>query len=193
MNYLKLLLYLLLFCTSEVKAENVENDTIGYDSLSSYIFSDGTINNFFCYDKKLTINKGIKEDCIRENKFIKSIFVQLNNNNEINLRKSSYCVKSGRLFLKEDTLQPIIELWYYVLTFNKKDTFIQQYYSTLNKKMYEKINPISKLPTVSYLFIKDEKMVILFQELYLTVCEDGTIVNKSDLDILKVIESIRRK
>jgi hypothetical protein len=191
-NYL-LLLSVLLFHTNGIKAENIEIDTINYASLNTYIFSDETTNNCFCYDEKLTINKGIKEDCIREDKFIKSIFVQITNSNEINFGKLDYCVKTGRLFLSGDTLQPIIELWYYVLTFNKKDTFIQRYYSILDNKMYEKIYPVTKFPTESFLFIKDEKLVILFQEVHLIVYEDGTMVSKSDLDIQKVIESVRRK
>ena len=128
----------------------------------------------FCFDKKLNVQKGSKENCIIENNYLKAIFDGVFiNDKQLNLRKQSYCVNSGRFntsCLSIDTLLNAMQFSFYVISFNKKDNIMQEYISSLKSKLYDIVYPVTKAPMVCYLFMKGEYLVIIsHKELHLNL------------------------
>jgi hypothetical protein len=116
-----------LFHSNETKATDLKEDTIYYKAIVSQILNDENCINSFCRDKKMTIYKGKKDDCLFSDKYLKSIFwgVRMNGRG-INIDKLAYCLKSGYVKIsdnsKESSDDPTDYLVYDIVTFEKKNT-----------------------------------------------------------------------
>ena len=192
---LLLVCFALLFQLSKIQAADIEQDTILLQSIKAQLFSNETVINSFCYGKKLTIDKGTKEDCLLINRYLESIFMNLVvKNQRIGIRRSVYCVKDGILEVGDDSLnssKSIQKLDYYIIAFKKKNTFISQYISELKSKLYEVIIPAAKMPSICYLFTKDDTLIILSHKMKITL-SDSTAENEKEMDMGKIIEFIRK-
>ena len=187
---------IILFHTHETKAEDIKEDTISYQLLKAQMLSDENIINSFCYDKKLTINRGMKEDCLLSNRYVKSTFISLEvNNQRININKLAYCIKNGRVKVGADSLKSskfIKYLDYYIVTFEKKDTLMSQYISKLKEVSYKITVPETEFPFTCYLFMKEDRLIILSHEYFLLRLPDDKVTDRrNEFDIEKIIEKIK--
>ena len=166
-------------------------------------YDGGNITYTFCFDKKLNIQKGLKEDCIIENNYLKTIFDgAVINDRGLNLKKQSYCVNSGWFntsCISVDTSLNTMQYALYVISFYKKDIAMQKYISLLQSKSYDIVYPVTKASMICYLFMKGELLIIISHELILNL-SDMMVTNLDDkinikkvneLDIEKLIEIIK--
>ena len=192
--------FVFLFYVYEIKAIDLERDTISCQTIKMQIFSDEVLINSFYYNKKLTIYKGEKEHCLFTNNYIKSLFTKiLVNNQKTNVKKKNtqkyaYHVKYGYVKINDDSLElskSIDYLAYYLVTFENKNTLMNQYISELKNKLYETVMPTTKLPEICYLFMKDDMLIILSHKLIINPDDKMNIKKVNELDIKSLIEIIK--
>jgi hypothetical protein len=187
-----ILICLVLFHIYEILAVDIKGDTTYLSSVKTQIFSDETTINSFCCGKKLTINKGEKENCLITSNYLESIFTNLIvNNQRVNPRKFAYCVKDGMLEISGNPLNAIQKLDYYIITLEKEEGLIGQYIYNLKNKSYEIVIPAIEMPYICYLFMKGETLVVLSHELSMNSFDEIDAGMENKFDIKELIEIIK--
>ena len=167
--------------------------SINYDSIDSkliapHILNEDSIANSFCRDKKMTVYKGKKEDCLFYDDYLKATFegIRINDTQIIDIKKSAYCVKEGQIIIGNDSKELSNNvLVYYFVTFEKTDTPMSRYISELKRKPYDAVSPVVEAPDICYLLTKGDKLVVLsFSE-----WRKNAFENK---DVEKLIELIKK-
>ena len=159
-----------LFHHNEAKATCMKENTFHFESIASQILNDENSINYFCRGKKMTINKGKKEDCLLSDDYLQAIFygVRINSQQGISIKKFTYCVKYGYIKISNEYNKPSDNdyLVYYFVNLNKTDTLMNQYISELKCKSYNVVFPVREIPYICYLFMKGDTLITLSLDLW---------------------------